>query len=314
MKLKSITARSTRCLWILVLIFSTGLVSTNVGLGKEPHPAEPARVVPQRIVSLAPSLTETLFAIGADDRLVGVTTYGNYPPQARKIPRVGSFIYPSIEAVIAKQPDLVVGVRGGANRDIMLRMRNLGLRVEIVSVDSLSDIFTTIRFLAQLVGRREAGEQLLSSIQAQINRVRRTIAGTKRRKVLLVVGHRPLVAAGRGTFVDELINLAGGENIAGTTHAAWPHLPIEYVVSQAPKVIIEGGMGTERESQGNHWADLRSIPAVKEGRIYPYPSDKILRPGPRVGEALEEIARLIHPECFAQQDKKQSRKGKCEGP
>ena len=129
MKLKSITARSTRCLWILVLIFSTGLVSTNVGLGKEPHPAEPARVVPQRIVSLAPSLTETLFAIGAEDRLVGVTTYGNYPPQAQKIPRVGSFIYPSIEAVMAKQPDLVVGVRGGANRDIMLRMRDLGLRI-----------------------------------------------------------------------------------------------------------------------------------------------------------------------------------------
>jgi len=314
MKLNSFTARSTRCLWILVLIFSIGLVSTSVGHGKEPHPAETARVVPQRIVSLAPSVTETLFAIGADDRLVGVTSYGDYPPQARKIPRVGSFIYPSIEAVMAKQPDLVVGVRGGANRDIMLRMRNLGLKVEIVSVDSLSDIFTTIRFLARLVGREAAGEQLLSSIQAQINQVRRTIAGTKRRKVLLVVGHRPLVAAGKGTFVDELITLAGGENIAGTAHSAWPHLPLEYVIAQAPKVIIEGGMGTERESQGKHWADLRSIPAVKEGRIYPYPSDKILRPGPRVAEALEEIARLIHPECFVQQDKKQSRKGKCEGP
>ena len=314
MKFNSSTARSNYCLWILVLISSTGFVLTSVGLGKEPHPAKVARVAPQRIVSLAPSLTETLFAIGAEDRLVGVTTYGNYPPQARKIPRVGSFIYPSIEAVMAKQPDLVVGVRGGANRDIMLRMRDLGLRVEIFSVESLSDIFTTIRFLSRLVGSEEAGKQLLSSIQAQINRVRRTIAGANRRKVLLVVGHRPLVVAGRGTFIDELVTLARGENIAGSALSAWPHLPMEYVVAQAPKVIIEGGMGTERESQGNHWADLRSIPAVREGRIYPYPSDKILRPGPRVAEALEEIARLIHPECFAHHDKEPGRKGSCESP
>jgi len=144
--------------------------------------------------------------------------------------------------------------------------------------------------------------------------VRRTIAGANRRKVLLVVGHRPLVVAGRGTFIDELVTLARGENIAGSALSAWPHLPMEYVVAQAPKVIIEGGMGTERESLGNHWADLRSIPAVREGRIYPYPSDKILRPGPRVAEALEEIARLIHPECFAHHDKEPGRKGSCESP
>jgi iron complex transport system substrate-binding protein len=125
------------------------------------------------------------------------------------------------------------------------------------------------------------------------------VAPAPRRSTLLVVGLRPLVAVGGKNFVDELITLAGGENIAGNAAQPWLNLPDEYVVAKAPQVIIRAGMGSERGASAKDWADLKSIPAVRNGRVYSYPSDKILRPGPRVGEGLDEIARLVHPECFA---------------
>ena len=293
-------------IWVLSLavLFLPGEV-----LGKDPSSSTPSMTVPQRIVSLAPSVTETLFALGVGDRLVGVTTYCDYPPQARLVPKIGSFVSPSVEAVLAKQPDLVVGVRE-TDREKIKRMERMGLRVVVISVSSLKDTFESIHFLAGIVGREEAGEKLGSQLQGQIDRIRARIAGAKRRRVLMLVGQRPMVAVGKGTFIDELLTLAGGENIAGVAPQPWPHLPTEYVVAKAPQVIIEGGMGSERGAPGKNWADLGSIPAVRDGRIYSYASDKILRPGPRVGEALEEIARLIHPECFVKDGKESG----CEGP
>jgi iron complex transport system substrate-binding protein len=292
--------KQTLRLLSFIALFLPGAV-----FGKDPSATTP----PQRIVSLAPSVTETLFALGVGDRLVGVTAFCDYPPQARLVPKIGSFVSPSVEAVLAKQPDLVVGVRE-TDREKIKRMERMGLRVVVISVTGLKDTFKSIGLLAGIVGRQEAGKQLLSRLREQIDRVRATIAGAERRRVLMLVGQRPMVAVGRGTYIDELLTLAGGENIAGATLQLWPHLPTEYVVAKAPQVIIEGGMGSERETPGKDWADLSSIPAVREGRIYSYASDKILRPGPRVGEALEEIARLIHPECFAKGEKERT----CAGP
>jgi iron complex transport system substrate-binding protein len=270
---------------------------------------EGVAAVPQRIVSLAPSVTETLFALGVGDRLVGVTTFCDYPPQAQRVPKIGSFVSPSVEAVLAKQPDLVVGVRE-TDQGKIKRMKRMGLRVLVISVTRLKDTFESIHSLAQIVGREKAGKELLSRLQGQIDRIRARIAGAQRRRVLMLVGLRPLVAVGKGTYIDELLTLAGGDNIADAAPQPWPHLPLEYVVAKAPHVIIDGGMGSERGAPGKNWADLGSVPAVKDGRIYSYASDKILRPGPRVGEALEEIARLIHPECFARDGKESG----CEGP
>jgi iron complex transport system substrate-binding protein len=127
------------------------------------------------------------------------------------------------------------------------------------------------------------------------------------------VGLLPLVAVGGKNFIDELITAAGGENIAGNAAQPWLNLPDEYVVAKAPQVIIEAGMGSAQPPAGKHWADLKSIPAVKEHRVYAYRSDKILRPGPRIGEGLEEIARLVHPECFAEAGGPAHKGSGCEG-
>lgn len=286
-------------------------------LGREAFANEPAalatKALPMRIVSLAPSVTETLFALGFGDRLVGVTTYCDYPAEARKLPKIGGFMSPSLETIVAKRPDVVIGVSRATDPVKAKEMERLGLKVTLVSLTSLSEILSSIKSIARLLGNPEAGEKLASKIGAQIQDVRKRIEQAPRRSVLLVVGIRPLVAVGGKNFIDELITLAGGENIAGSATQPWLNLPEEYVVAKAPQVIIEAGMGSEREQSARHWADLKSIPAVKERRVYAYPSDKFLRPGPRIGEGLGEIARLVHPECFAESKRRLNKGNGCEG-
>ena len=267
-----------------------------------------------RIVSLAPSVTETIFALGFGDRLVGVTTYCDYPAEARKIAKIGGFMNPSLESIVAKRPDLVIGVSSAIDPVKAREIERLGFKVNLISLASVSDILSAIKNIARLLGIPESGQKLARQIILRIDRVKRRVALAPRRSILLAVGLRPLVAVGGKNFIDELITLAGGENISRDAAQPWLNLPDEYVVAKAPQVIIEAGMGSERGEFTKHWADLKSIPAVKDGRVYAYPSDKILRPGPRIGEGLEEIARLIHPECFAKANGANAKGTSCEGP
>jgi cobalamin transport system substrate-binding protein len=267
----------------------------------------------QKVVSLAPSVTETVFALGFGKRLVGVTDYCDYPAAARKLPRIGGFMSPSLESIVAKRPDLVIGVSSATDPLKAREMERLGLKVTLISLASVHDILNSIKTVARMLGSPEAGERLVHKITRQFDEVKRRVAPAPRRSTLLAVGLRPLVVVGGKNFIDELITLAGGENIARDAAQPWLNLPDEYVVAKAPQVIIEAGMGSERGESAKHWGDLKSIPAVKEGRVYAYPSDKILRPGPRIGEGLEEIARLVHPECFAASRRESDKGSGCEG-
>jgi iron complex transport system substrate-binding protein len=269
---------------------------------------------PRRIVSLAPSVTETLYALGFGERLVGVTTHCDYPEEVRRIAKIGGFMSPSIEAVVAKRPEFVLGVSTATDPLKVREMERLGLNVTVVSLASVHDILNSIRTMARLLGDVPAGEKLTHRITAQLQAVKRRVAAAPRRRVLVAVGLRPLVAVGGKNFIDELITLAGGDNIAGNGAQPWLNLPDEYIVAKAPQVIIESGTGSDRHAAAKHWADLKSIPAVREGRVYSYPSDKILRPGPRIGEALQEIARLVHPECFPPTKRGAHEGNGCEGP
>jgi iron complex transport system substrate-binding protein len=274
------------------------LFAILVLLGVWNTPARGGAAAPQRIVSLAPSVTETVFALGFGSRLVGVTNHCDYPPAARKIPQVGGFMNPSVEVILAKRPDLVIGVTGATDPAKARELERLGLRVILLSLSNVREILNAIRYIGAILGDAAAGENLAAKITAHVNRIHLQVAGAPARSTLLVVGLRPLVTVGSRNYIDELITLAGGTNIAGDAAQPWLNLPDEFVLAKAPEVIIEARMGSERGSRGKNWADLKSIPAVREGRVHSYPSDKILRPGPRIGEALEEIARLVHPECF----------------
>ena len=269
--------------------------------------------IPRRIVSLAPSITETVFALGFGNRLVGVTSHCNYPAEAKRLPKIGDFMSPSLEVIAAKQPDLVIGVTGATDPARAREIERLGIKITLVSVSSVSEILSSFKRIAALLGDPDAGATLVEKITAQFDKVKKRVAPAPRRSTLLAVGLRPLVAVGGKNFLDELITLAGGENIAGNASQPWLNLPDEYVVAKAPQVIIQAGMGSDASGPTRQWSDLKSIPAVKERRVYTYNSDKILRPGPRIGEGLEEIARLIHPECFNVGKSRGARGSRCEG-
>jgi len=269
--------------------------------------------IPRRIVSLAPSITETVFALGFGNRLVGVTSHCDYPAEAKRLPKIGDFMSPSLEVIAAKQPDLVIGVTGATDPARAREIERLGIKITLVSVSSVSEILSSFKHIAALLGDPDAGATLVEKITAQFDKVKKRVAPAPRRSTLLAVGLRPLVAVGGKNFLDELITLAGGENIAGNASQPWLNLPDEYVVAKAPQVIIQAGMGSDASRPTRQWSDLKSIPAVKERRVYTYNSDKILRPGPRIGEGLEEIARLIHPECFNVGKSRGARGSRCEG-
>jgi cobalamin transport system substrate-binding protein len=258
---------------------------------------------PQRIISLAPSVTEILFALGVGDRVVGVSTYCDYPPAATHIDHIGTFLQPDVERILIEQPDLVIGVPSPGNRAPVERLESLGVRVLIVDPERVDQILASIRTIAAAVGARDAGTRLTARIEHELAAVRARLDGAARPRVLMLVGRSPFVAAGRGTYQDELIELAHGTNLAAAAGEAWPNLSLETIVARAPEVIIDASMGSEAPSDPAaavaFWRDFPTIPAVRDQRVYGYGATELLRPGPRVARTLEAVARFIHPERFA---------------
>jgi iron complex transport system substrate-binding protein len=252
-----------------------------------------------RVVSLAPSVTETLFALGAGDEVVGVSTYCDYPPAVAQITRVGSFLTPNIEQIITLKPDVIIGVPTPGNEEPVKTLQSLGLKIVIVPADTVEQTRASIDTIARALGRDAKGRRLIEQFDTRLTAVQQRLRGAPLRRVLMVVGQKPLVAVGSGTFQDELIRMAGGINVAGSTRLAWPHLNLEAVIDWDPEVIIDTSMGTEENTQVlEFWKQFPSLPAVREQRLYAYRSYEILRPGPRIPEALDMIARAVHPERY----------------
>lgn len=268
--------------------------------------ATPASSQPRRIVSLAPALTETVYALGAGDRLVGVSVYCDYPPEVAKVDKVGTFITPNVEAIVAKRPDLVLAMPSPGNRGSVEALRQLGLSVSVIDPTTVEEIEASFVSVGRLLGREAEGEALAASLRAGIETTRGRLSDAPRRKVLMVVGQTPLIAAGEGTVQDELIRMAGGINLGAQGGRGWPHLSIELAIAAAPEVIIDSTMGNEAMAGAaaatRFWDAFPTIPAVRNGRVVGFHAYELLRPGPRIGAAFEQIARFLHPERFAPLD------------
>jgi iron complex transport system substrate-binding protein len=252
----------------------------------------------ERIVSLTPSVTETLFALGAGSAVVGVSQYCDYPPSVRTLPKVGSFITPNIEAIAALRPTLVVGPTTASDIREVRALRAMGIATLMVDDSSVAAIEESIVRVGDRIGRGARARVLVHTIREEIAAVEQQLRQAPRRTVLMVVGHQPMVAVGRGTFLDELLTLADGANIANVSDQAWPRLSLEYVIASHPEVILDGQMGTDPATPDSFWAKYPTIPAVKNHHVLGYPDDPTLHPGPRIGLTLGLLARLIHPAAF----------------
>jgi iron complex transport system substrate-binding protein len=250
----------------------------------------------QRVVSLAPSVTETLFALGVGDEVVGVSQYCNYPKAVLRLPRVGTFLSPNVEAIAALRPTLVIAPSLSANQRQLRALEAMGCPIMLVSDDSVAEIRRTIARIGARVGRKEAARQLDAVIAAQIKAVKLRLAEVAPRSIVMLIGHEPMVAVGAGTFLDELLRIAHGRNIADATGQSWPQLSVEFIIASRPQVILDGQMGEEQARSTTFWDRYPEIPAVGRHRVYGYDADLILRPGPRIGQSLEVLALRIHPE------------------
>jgi iron complex transport system substrate-binding protein len=277
-----------RAVWATLLLLAMA--------GCAPAPGGAAGGPPARVVSLAPSLTEILWALGAGERVVGVCAQCDYPPAVAALPRVGGYLAPSVEAVIAARPDLVVVVPSPGNREAVRALERVGVRVLVVHDRTLADLRAAVRTIAGALGLGTAGERLVTEIDRGLAAVHARVAGLPPRRVLLVVGHSPLVVAGAGTLQDELVTIAGGTNVAADVGQAWPQISPEVVVARAPEVIVDAAMGTEAGGR-ELFAALTTVPAVRDHRVVRIAGDALFRAGPRVVEAARALARAIHPEA-----------------
>ena len=263
----------------------------------------PAAARPQRIVSLTPSVTEILFALGAGDEVVGVSQYCDYPPEATHLPKVGSFLTPNLEAIVALRPTLVIGIGLSSEMREIRVLRETGCSTMTIQDDSVAQIEDSIRAVGEKIGRADAARTLLENLNARIDAVRSRVSVLPRVRVLMLVGHEPMVAVGPGTYLDDLLKLANADNIADSINQQWPKLSVEYILAMRPEVILDGQMGSDPAAPARYWQKYPSIPAVRDHHVYSYPGDPVLHAGPRIGTSLRILAALIHPNAFQDSSK-----------
>ena len=261
-----------------------------------------ASIGPQRIVSLAPAITEALFALGAGAEVVGVSQYCDYPPEVVKLPKIGTFLTPNIEAIAGLRPTIVIGLQTSSDLREIRALNAMGYQTLMVDDNSIAGIEAGIRIIGNAIGRAAASRALIDRIHLRIAAIQERLRGVADLRVLMVVGHQPMVAVGTGTYLDELLTMARATNIAAGSAQTWPRLSLEYIIAMRPEVILDGQMGTDPDLPSAFWAKYPSIPAVRDHRVTGYPEDPTLHPGPRIVQTLELLARLIHPEAFAHAD------------
>ena len=280
---------------LLSSVLALGLLAVASACSSPGVPVAPTSAPPQRIVSLTPALTEILFAVGAGDRVVGVTQYCDFPKEAQTRAKVGGYINPSVEAVLALKPDLVVVSPGPGNRDAALAMRRGGLRVESFQAETLEDSLAAIEAVARAAGVEKEGKELAARVRARLDAVAKRVAGRPRVRTFFSIQTDPIFAAGSDTLPSELLELAGGTNVVAMPR--YPRLDVEAVAAAKPELILQARMDLasgDGHTEGAFWKRWPSILAVARGRVVVLPDDLTLRPGPRVADAAEELAAILH--------------------
>lgn len=255
---------------------------------------------PKRVISLAPNITEIVFALGQAHRLVGVTRYSDFPPAAEKLPKVGSYVNLDLEKIVALKPDLCIATKDGNPRVVVQQMASLNIPVYAVNPMSLDTVITAVDEIGRLLNASSQAKTLVHDMQSRIARVKMLLGTIDHRPgVFFQIGVSPIVSVGTPTFIHGLIELAGGTNLAAGP-VPYPRFSTEQVIALAPEIIIVTSMSRTAvyEQVKAAWEQWPHLPAVQKHRIFLEDTNLFDRPTPRLVDGLELLARLIHPECF----------------
>jgi iron complex transport system substrate-binding protein len=255
---------------------------------------------PRRIVSLVPSATELIYALGGEERLVGRTDFCDFPPAARDKPSVGGMISPSLETIAALKPDVVIATTSGNRLDTFTRLQQIGIPVYAVHAHRVAEMLDVARRLAELTGRQAALAPFAAGLERRLFAVANAVRPYPRPRVLYVLWPEPLLVPASGALLTELIGLAGGDSITAGERGDYPRFSIEAAVMRAPEVILLASHGSRSAPPvvRDKWERLASLPAVKGKRVHAIDGSLVHRYGPRVADGVEALARAIHPEAF----------------
>ncbi len=246
---------------------------------------------PSRIISLAPSNTEILFALGLGDRIVGVTEYDDYPPEAKGKEKIGGFKTVNIEKVVSLEPDLVLAT-GGVQTEVVENLKGIGVPVVVLDAKNVGDVLENIMLVGRITGREKEAGKLVNDMKRRINPVKKSRHGRPKRTMFIIWGN-PLMVAGPDTFANDLIDLAGGENIFSDAVTQYPEVSMESVIERDPEVIISGGHAGLNFTLLKTQAGWSEISAVKNNSLYVINADIVSRPGPRIVTAVEQFSEWI---------------------
>jgi iron complex transport system substrate-binding protein len=245
---------------------------------------------PKRVVALAPSISEIIFALGQQDRLKGTTQFSNYPPEAAKLPKVGSYVRLDLERIVALNPDLCIAIKDGNPKTIIDRLQSLNIPVFAVNPRNLESLLQTIQRIGGILNASAKAKTLVEDMRSRMQQVDTLVSRIDRRpRVFIQIGISPIISAGSNTFINELIDRAGGINVAAG-NSSYPHFSREIVTTMARSGAFEKAKAD--------WNRLSHMPAVQNKRIYTVNSDVFDRPSPRLFDALEILTRLLHPQLF----------------
>lgn len=291
---------------VLLILCILSLVFASCVTQPAPETRNAVVQVPQRIVSISPSVTEILYGVGAWPQVVAVSQFCSYPEDVKNKPRVNGWEKTNLEQLTALKPDLVIGVEA-QSPFLQDKLTELGIRSIFLKSNTLTDVYTSIERIGQVSGREQEAAELLSKTKSEIETVRKAVSDRQTFKVLCVVDRVPgtireLYTATRGSYLDELITIAGGESIAPAAEHGWGKITKEAAVSLNPEVIIDmiqSSKGNFGEDPVAVWQELSEVRAVQNKRIYPIRDDMAIHPSQFVGHTARVFARVIHPEAFS---------------
>ena len=253
---------------------------------------------PSRIISLAPGITEILFALGLDERIVGVTSFCDWPQKARRKTSIGGFTNPSLETILWLKPDLIIATADGNRPETVRQLEKIGMAVYVTHPADTEGILNSLLQIGEMTGRGHAARELAGTLKRRLDAVTLKVQGKKKPRVFFQIGMDPVISVNGETLISDVIKRAGGVNVAARQKARYPRYSAEGVMAGAPDVLLFAPMASDREFKmvKTYWQQFPGIPAVKNNRIHPMDTDLIGRASLRIVDAIEQTARLLHPE------------------